>query len=206
MSTAVATELRAAERAVVLGTHVFLVVSEADDGTDWNGVNGATETVLLHWTGTTFDVVDTLDALGAQRPVATQGRLYYRSNAVPAAGDESSLRYRGWRVVLACFLMALFLFGFGLYGAGVYLAELQRLNGWPASLIAGASTLSLLLGNMLVAFTSELVAWLGLKRLALLGIAALAGSMALLSFASAPWLLYAAFTLMSLGWVGMGTK
>ena len=27
--------------------------------------------------------------------------------------DETSLRYAGWRVVLACFLMALFLFGFG---------------------------------------------------------------------------------------------
>lgn len=119
--------------------------------------------------------------------------------------DETSPRYRGWRVVLACFLMALFLFGFGLYGAGVYLVELQRLNGWSASLIAGGSTLSLLLGNMLVAFTGELVARLGLKRLVLLGIAALAGSMALLAFASAPWLLYAAFILMSLGWVGMGT-
>jgi hypothetical protein len=42
---------------------------------------------------------------------------------------ETSLRYAGWRVVLACFLMAMFLFGFGLYGHGVYLAELQRLNG-----------------------------------------------------------------------------
>jgi hypothetical protein len=29
---------------------------------------------------------------------------------------ETSLRYAGWRVVLACFLLALFLFGFGLYG------------------------------------------------------------------------------------------
>lgn len=38
--------------------------------------------------------------------------------------DESSPYYRGWRVVLACFLMAFFMFGFGLYGQGVYLAEL----------------------------------------------------------------------------------
>jgi hypothetical protein len=29
--------------------------------------------------------------------------------------EESSLRYPGWRVVLACFLVALFIFGFGLY-------------------------------------------------------------------------------------------
>ena len=46
--------------------------------------------------------------------------------------DESSLHYRGWRVVLACFLMAFFMFGFGLYGQGVYLAELQRAHGSQA--------------------------------------------------------------------------
>ena len=123
----------------------------------------------------------------------------------PGQPDETSPRYAGWRVVLACFLLALFVFGFALYGQGVYLVELQRLNGWSTSLIAGASTISLLLGNMLVAFTSEFVTRLGLKRLVLLGIAALAGSMALLAFASAPWLLYAALMLMSLGWTGMGT-
>src|SRR3954462_15273854 len=78
--------------------------------------------------------------------------------------DETSLRYAGWRVVDGCFLMALFLFGFALYGHGVYLAELQRLNGWPAALISGASTLSLLLANIFATFTNELVARLGAKR------------------------------------------
>jgi MFS family permease len=101
--------------------------------------------------------------------------------------------------------MALFLFGFGLYGQGIYLAELQRLNAWPAVLISGASTLSLLLSNILAMFTGEFVAWLGLRRLVLLGIAALAASMVLLAFATSRASLYLAFTLMSLGWVGMGT-
>jgi MFS family permease len=119
--------------------------------------------------------------------------------------DETSLRYAGWRVVLACFLMALFLFGFGLYGHGVYLAELQRLNGWPAALISGASTLSLLLANIFATFTSELVARLGPRRLVLLGTAALTASIVLLAFATTPWQLYVAFALMSLGWIGMGT-
>lgn len=119
--------------------------------------------------------------------------------------DETSLRYAGWRVVLGCFLIAVFLFGFGLYGHGVYLAELQRLNGWPAALISGASTLSFLLANVFATFTNELVARLGPKRLVLLGIAALASSMTLLAWATAPWQLYAAFILMSLGWIGMGT-
>jgi MFS family permease len=125
--------------------------------------------------------------------------------AQESPSDETSLRYAGWRVVLACFLMALFLFGFGLYGHGVYLAELQRLNGWPAALISGASTLSLLLANIFATFTSELVARLGPRRLVLLGMAALATSIVLLAFATAPWQLYMAFALMSLGWIGMGT-
>lgn len=119
--------------------------------------------------------------------------------------DETSPRYAGWRVVLACFLLSLSIFGFALYGQAVYLVELQRLNGWPASLISGASTLSLLIGNVIVIFTDEIVRRLGLKRLALAGIACLATSMVLLAFAAAPWALYAAFALMSLGWVGMGT-
>jgi len=95
--------------------------------------------------------------------------------------DESSLRSAGWRVVLACFLMMTLLFGFGLYGHAVYLAELQRLNGWPAALISFASTLSFLLSNIFATFTNELMARLGPKRLVLLGIATLAGSTALLA-------------------------
>jgi MFS family permease len=138
--------------------------------------------------------------------VAANGRGGQGLTAVaPGPIDETSPRYRGWRVVLACFLMALFLFGFGLYGHGVYLAELQRLNGWPAALISGASTLSLVLCNMLATFTNELVTRLGLKRLVLVGLGALAASVILLAFATSPWQLYAAFALMSLGWIGMGT-
>src|SRR3954467_11492490 len=76
----------------------------------------------------------------------------------PSPSDEASLRYAGWRVVLACFLMALFLFGFGLYGHAVYLAELQHLNGWPAASISFGSTLSLLISNILAMFTPELMA------------------------------------------------
>ena len=119
--------------------------------------------------------------------------------------DETSLRYAGWRVVLACFLLALFLFGFALYGNGVYLAELPRLRGWPAAMISGAVTLSFLIGNISVIFTDELIARLGLRRLVLFGVAGLAASTALLAIVREPWQLYFAFILMSLGWTGMGT-
>jgi MFS family permease len=118
--------------------------------------------------------------------------------------DETSLRYAGWRVVLACFLVALFIFGFGLYGHGVYVAELQRLHGWPTALISSASSLTFLLSSIFAAFTNELIARLGSKCLILLGIAALSASIVLLAFATNPWQLYVAFILMSLGWTGMG--
>src|SRR2546430_2491809 len=78
------------------------------------------------------------------------GRKQMIPSHEPSPLDEASLRYAGWRVVLACFLMALFLFGFGLYGHGVYLAELQRLNGWPAALISGASSGGVVVTPLLV--------------------------------------------------------
>jgi MFS family permease len=123
----------------------------------------------------------------------------------PGAVDESSLRYPGWRVVLACFLVALFIFGFGLYGHAVYLAELQRLHGWSTGLISNASTLSFLLGALLAAFTSDAMVRVGAGRFLLCGILALAASTTLLAFAQTPWQLYAAYILLACGWMGMGT-
>jgi hypothetical protein len=67
--------------------------------------------------------------------------------------DEASPRYAGWRVVLACFLVAMFIFGFGLYGHGVYVAELRRLRGWSADLVSSASTLTFLLSSIFAMFT-----------------------------------------------------
>src|SRR6195952_339261 len=119
--------------------------------------------------------------------------------------EESSLVYPGWRVVLACFLVALFIFGFGLYGHAVYLAELQRLHGWSTGLISNASTLSFLMGSLLAAFTSDVMVRIGAGRFLLCGIAALAASTTLLAFAETPVQLYAAYILLACGWMGMGT-
>jgi MFS family permease len=124
---------------------------------------------------------------------------------MPSRVEESSLRYPGWRVVLACFLVALFIFGFGLYGHAVYLAELQRLHGWSTGLISNASTLSFLLGSLLAVFTSDVMARIGTGRFLLAGIFALAASTTLLAFAETPWQLYAAYILLACGWMGMGT-
>src|SRR3954447_19155197 len=126
-----------------------------------------------------------------------------QSSSAPSRLDESSLRYFGWRVVAACFLMALACWGFGLYGHSVYLAELQRLHGWPPSLIAGASTATYLLNAVLVIFTSNALARFGARRFVLFGVASLAAALVLLAFAREPWQVYAAYLAMSFGWIGL---
>jgi MFS family permease len=117
--------------------------------------------------------------------------------------EEASPRYAGWRVVFACFMVALFAWGFGFYGHGIYLVELQRTHGWPASLIAGASTAYYLFSAMLVVFVSDAVRTLGPRRFVLAGTAFMAASAALLAVINAPWQLFAAYLMMSFGWAAM---
>jgi MFS family permease len=117
---------------------------------------------------------------------------------------ETSLHYPGWRVVIACFVMAVFSWGFGFYGQGVYLSELQQLKGWPASVISTASTVYYLFSAVLVIFVSDAIARLGPRRFLTYGIACFALATAALGWVAAPWQLYADYLLMSFGWAAMG--
>ena len=92
----------------------------------------------------------------------------------PQTFDEFSPRYHGWRVVFACFVMAVLVWGFGFYGHGFYLAELQRLHGWPASLIGSASTAYYLFGALLVIFINDAIRRFGVAACVLVGATKLA--------------------------------
>ena len=131
------------------------------------------------------------------------------TSAHPAAPaiytDEASPRYAGWRVVSACFIIAVFCWGFGLYGHGVYLAEFQRLHGWPASLISGAASAYYLLSAALVVFISDVMARLGPRRVVLSGTCCLATAVFLLAFVTAPWQLYAVYLILATGAASMHT-
>lgn len=116
--------------------------------------------------------------------------------------DETSIRYDGWRVVAVCFLMATFGWGLGFYGHSVYLAELQRLYGWPASLVSSATTFFYLFGALLVAFVSEAMRALGPRTCLLAGTAVMAIAAMLLGQVTSPWQLYAVYALLALGWAG----
>jgi predicted MFS family arabinose efflux permease len=121
------------------------------------------------------------------------------------AAEEISPRYFGWRVVFACFLMALCAWGFAFYGHAVYLTELQRLHGWSTSLISGASTVTLLTGGVLVVFANDIIERVGARTLVIGGAGIVALSLVLLGFASSPWQLYLAYLLMSFAWISLGT-
>ena len=81
---------------------------------------------------------------------------------------------------------------------------MQRLHGWPPSLIAGASTATYLLNGVLVIFTRNALARFGARRFVLSGVAALAAAIVMLALAREPWHVYAAYLTMSFGWLGLG--
>src|ERR1700689_2719059 len=116
--------------------------------------------------------------------------------------DESSARYDGWPIVAVLFWVATFGWGLGFYGQSVYLAELQRLHGWPASLISSGTTFFYLFGAVLVVFVSEAVRAFGPRNCLLAGIAAMAAATVMIGQVASPWELYLANALMAFGWAG----
>ena len=119
------------------------------------------------------------------------------------AAEESSPRYAGWRVVLACYLAAVFCWGFGLYGHGVYLTELHRLHGWPNALISAAVTGFYLLTATLVVFISDAIAKLGARPVMLTGACCFGGAVALFAVITELWQLYLVYLLMAVGAASM---
>jgi MFS family permease len=116
------------------------------------------------------------------------------------AEHELSYRYRGWRVVAGCFLMATFGWGLGFYGHSVYLAELTRLHGWPAGAISTASTLYYLVSALLVVFVSDAIRRFGPQPVVLTGIASFVISATAIGCATSKAHIFAAYLVMSIGW------
>ena len=116
--------------------------------------------------------------------------------------DETSLRYEGWRIVAVCFLLATFGWAFGFYGQSVYVAELQRLHGWPASLISSGTTFFYLSGAALVAFVSEAIKGFGPRNCMIAGICTMAVAAVAIGQVREPWQLYLANAVLAFGWAG----
>ncbi len=116
--------------------------------------------------------------------------------------DEAALRYDGWRIVVVCFLLATFGWGLGFYGQSVYVAELQRLHGWPASLISSGTTFFYLAGAGLVVFVAEAIKAFGPRSCLVAGTIAMAAAAVAIGQVREPWQLYLADAVLAFGWAG----
>ena len=116
--------------------------------------------------------------------------------------DEGSLRYPGWRVVIACFTMTLFGFGFGFYGHSVFLAELTMREGENApklatSTVSAATTAYYLLSALLIVFVNDAIARFGPRLVATAGAVMLALSLVLVSRIRSTFDLFVAYLAMA---------
>ncbi len=126
--------------------------------------------------------------------------------ALPSIAEAPTSEFRqGWPVVLACFCTAVFAWGFGFYGQSVYFADLHQTRGWPASLIASATTVYYLAGAVLLARVHRAIALLGPRLLLACGAIVLGLGAIGLSRAQAPWQLYACGIVMAAGWAATTT-
>jgi MFS family permease len=116
--------------------------------------------------------------------------------------DETSLRYEGWPIVAVCFLVATFGWGLGFYGQSVYLAELQRIHGWPASLISTGTTFFYLFSALIVVFVAEAMRAFGPRICLIAGLLAMACAAIALGQVRALWQLYLADAILAFGWAG----
>ena len=112
--------------------------------------------------------------------------------------------YHGWLVVAAAFLVAMYGFGLGFYGPGIYLVALKALHGWSTAELSSAITAYYILGATLLFFwVGPLFDRQGARTVVMIGTVALACGVVSLTLVTRWWQLYAAFTLMSVGWATM---
>jgi MFS family permease len=108
--------------------------------------------------------------------------------------------YRGWRVVLACGIIASFSWGLGFYGLGVYLHALSREHGWSAGLISVAVTVYYALSAGCIVAVGGLIDRHGPRGVLSFGVIAMAAAVATLGVIQAPWQLFAVYMVMAAGW------
>src|SRR5215471_873481 len=115
---------------------------------------------------------------------------------------ESSMRYPGWRVVIACFAMTFFGFGFGVYGHSVYMAALTMRDGSDApriavSTVSAAVTVYYLTAAAIMVLISDLVARLGPRLFAAIGAVMMGVSLFLIARIQSAFNLFVAYLAMA---------
>lgn len=121
------------------------------------------------------------------------------------AAGRAPLR-KPWFLVFLCFLIAMYAWGLGFYGMAVYLAALRSAHpDWSTGAISAATTFYYLIGATLLWFVGSAFRRCGLRITVLAGLTCMALGASTLPFLAAYWQLFAAFTVMAIGWASMST-
>jgi MFS family permease len=113
--------------------------------------------------------------------------------------------FHGWWIVIVCLFATLVGNALGLFGAGVYLHQVISKNGWQTGLISGAVTLFYVVSALLLIPVGSGINRVGPRPIIMLGTVAMAGGVAWVGQAVAPWQVYLAFLLMGIGWACLST-
>ncbi|MCC5618889.1 MFS transporter [Nostoc sp. CHAB 5836] len=117
---------------------------------------------------------------------------------------ETTLPFRGWRVVWAAFVVAVFGWGVGFYGPPVFLFAVQEARGWSLPLTSAAVTAHFLFGALVVANLPALHRRFGLASMTRLGGVLTALGVMGWALAAAPWQLFLATAASGAGWAMTG--
>jgi MFS family permease len=112
----------------------------------------------------------------------------------------SARLFFGWKVVWTAFAVAVVGWGLGFYGPSVLLQLLHERRGWSLSVISAAISFHFLLSAVLIVFSAEIHARLGLWRVTAVGSVLLAIGVVGWAVASEPWQLFLLAIPTGAGW------
>ena len=108
--------------------------------------------------------------------------------------------FHGWKVVAACFCIAVVSWSLGLYGASVYLQSVTAAHGWPIAGVSSAITAFFLVSAVLQRSVGRAFDRFGPRPVMTVGAVSMAAGAALIGQVSQPWQLYPCFVLVGIGW------
>jgi MFS family permease len=113
--------------------------------------------------------------------------------------------FHGWKVVAACFCIAVIAWTLGLFGASVYLQTITAAHGWPIAGVSSAITLFYLVAALLQPLVGRAFDRFGARLPMTVGAVSMGAGAALIGQVSAPWQLYPCFVLIGVGWSTLST-
>lgn len=113
--------------------------------------------------------------------------------------------FHGWKVVAACFCIAVVAWTLGLFGASVYLQAITSAHGWPIAGVSSAITLFYLVAALLQPVVGRALDRFGPRPVMSIGAVSMGAGAALIGQVSQPWQLYPCFVLVGIGWSTLST-